>query len=1641
MTKSRRLKIICHLLILCFFGIQSVFAGRHIGGLGPTNQPAIWGAAPAGTRVTLTRTDNNKTITACSYLHDSSSDCPSSHLGPPHNDETFPYYALGLGHIISDVLDSNGALTQPITLTFTITPPNTTTPFHQQRTIHPIDFDQWHEIRVDLTPPQPTTNKNIGSCAQFTNLTTRLNCNPDRLQLMLSPCSTITEISLGECEALFDIYQSTNGAQWTNGWFDRSPYPDQPCRWWGIDCNFDNQVQGLLTSNNNMNGPLPATIEQLPHLSKIWVYGNQITWIPPEIGNLPNLTQLWLDNNRLFVIPAEIGNLTNLESLILSNNQLTTIPPEIGNLANLLSLNLNNNQLTTLPPEIGNLANLLGLYLDHNQLITIPVEIGNLANLTALHLGHNQLITIPVEIGNLANLQTLHMNNNQITGNIPAYLCEYNSLNNLDLGHNHLTATPEVSACITPLDPDWYTTQTYPLTAPTPITSPKLNNTPKTNLSQLPTPAITTPNISNKIPAATSATPISATATSTPITPTNLLNWQNYHLTTTIPASTTLIVSLLTTDMSPIPGFTNIPLSSGPNTLDLTTLAPALYPALRLQLTFTTHDQNLSPQLNQWQLDWTEPFTPYQIVGEVYDGFHHPLAGATAFLLTDGVIITQTEVAANGRYHFLNLTPQLTTTYQIRVALQNPTFQLQYAPQSTYSGPIPYLQTPPFTLNPDTLFTTHVANFDFATNQTNYTTNIPDPARLDDLAAIHHHVHQATHFIETQLTTTLTPFTVNAYANGSAVYYDEAQHAIIIGHGHADYYNGNRPMNREWHETFHALMRDTIGIPPSVPYPTTNCQPGQPANHGGYNNCSTSDSWVEGYAEFWTAVLWDHMGWPKPELYRLGDASSQTAISLEYNWQVWDRGCDQSWCPSREEFAIASLFWDLYDTNQSSTPDDYLAVPLTELWAVLGTTNYTPMQDMKDVYDALTLANIGQSDSNPVDACGLNDLDELFVAHGIYHDSNGNRQYECTEEIGRAADANRPDRRQADLVDAYINLDVTTPGGTAEAITITVFIYFPIQPELSYSYDIPATANQTQQLHLEPPPSRTSAIILLFAQSATSQNSTLWQLTNTDYWDAVNNLTDTTQPVFDHTIHINPPQLNILAVTPQTITNDQSTPITITIDTNANTQPEVWLGAYQLIVNSHNSTTIEAVVPPYLPADTYTLRIKYADTNQEVLHNAITITTPSQPPNTLGLTHNTNPPNDLTTVYVTADTQNNIYALHLTIEYPPLLLDWHTATPSYATYNLDFTSHQPEPGRLILYWAGDGTHYIPAGQDPLAALNFQVDNYWPLPGTTIPLSYTIATLISANGQALPVTTHNGQITVCSDCTNMLTLGDITHDNQLSLADYDRLIAIIMEHYGPNNIEAFAADINQDEAINVLDAITLINNISPSAPAPLLTTSNHTTLTLQSPLLTTNTIRLPLGLNTSTPLAALQMDIRYNPNLILTDIHPGNPLTNMTIDTRTSARGLARLVFTSPTTHTIPTGSDQLVEPIFTTPSPTTTPPNLNIIAAVAGDTTAQLVPTTIYGTHTNFHATVTPATTHLSWLHLNYECAYELHTSPTPYFTPTPNTYFDTYLPPTTNLTLPSANTQFYRLNYLNCPATITTTSPLIGTFHFTPTH
>lgn len=132
-----------------------------------------------------------------------------------------------------------------------------------------------------------------------------------------------------------------------------------------------------------------------------------------------------------------------------------------------------------------------------------------------------------------------------------------------------------------------------------------------------------------------------------------------------------------------------------------------------------------------------------------------------------------------------------------------------------------------------------------------------------------------------------------------------------------------RPMNREYHEFSHYIMYTLYqkwpapapGLPDSI----------EERNHDGYLNPSTSDSYVEGFAEFLSAVMLETyeqaettIPITQPDIEDMNqirglDYMINTQWSAkELNFPAWaDNG-------RSEEDAIAGILWDLYDD-----PTDY----------------------------------------------------------------------------------------------------------------------------------------------------------------------------------------------------------------------------------------------------------------------------------------------------------------------------------------------------------------------------------------------------------------------------------------------------------------------------------------------------------------------------------------------------------------------------------------------------------------------------------------------------------------------------------------------------------------------------------------------
>lgn len=210
-------------------------------------------------------------------------------------------------------------------------------------------------------------------------------------------CADVTEIPQAECQALVDLYNSTNGPGWTSktGWLQTNT----PCSWYNVTCNnaTPRRVATISLSSNNLIGTIPDSIVIL-NLQGLFLSNNNISGsIPANIGQMTNLSVLYLNDNRMSSgIPASMGNLTELRHLKLKGNLFSgSIPSQLGNLNNLLNLSLDFNRLSgDIPDSIGQLTQLITMHLANNQLTgTVPASLANLTQIGGMNvtLAYNSL--------------------------------------------------------------------------------------------------------------------------------------------------------------------------------------------------------------------------------------------------------------------------------------------------------------------------------------------------------------------------------------------------------------------------------------------------------------------------------------------------------------------------------------------------------------------------------------------------------------------------------------------------------------------------------------------------------------------------------------------------------------------------------------------------------------------------------------------------------------------------------------------------------------------------------------------------------------------------------------------------------------------------------------------------------------------------------------------------------------------------------------------------------------------------------------------------------------------------------------------------------------------------------------------------
>ncbi|KAK9097203.1 hypothetical protein Sjap_022700 [Stephania japonica] len=148
-----------------------------------------------------------------------------------------------------------------------------------------------------------------------------------------------------------------------------------PCTWFHVTCNSNNNVVRLDLGNSYISGILVPELSELQHLKYLELYNNNLQGeIPVELGNLKSLISMDLYGNALEgQIPSSFSKLKSLKFLRLNNNKLVgSIPRALSALSNLTFLDVSNNNLCGTIPVDGPFENFPVQSFENNSRLSGP---------------------------------------------------------------------------------------------------------------------------------------------------------------------------------------------------------------------------------------------------------------------------------------------------------------------------------------------------------------------------------------------------------------------------------------------------------------------------------------------------------------------------------------------------------------------------------------------------------------------------------------------------------------------------------------------------------------------------------------------------------------------------------------------------------------------------------------------------------------------------------------------------------------------------------------------------------------------------------------------------------------------------------------------------------------------------------------------------------------------------------------------------------------------------------------------------------------------------------------------------------------------------------------------------------------------
>jgi uncharacterized repeat protein (TIGR01451 family) len=349
----------------------------------------------------------------------------------------------------------------------------------------------------------------------------------------------------------------------------------------------------------------------------------------------------------------------------------------------------------------------------------------------------------------------------------------------------------------------------------------------------------------------------------------------------------------------------------------------------------------------------------------------------------------------------------------------------------------------------------------------------------------------------------------------------------------------DKPDNREWHELGHYWMLELYGGRwPAQPEEDNNS-----VNHGGYDNDTTWDSYIEGFAEFTSMLIAEYYGDPRPNAYRWDGSNS----NLELDYRVWGSYMAifdpagnmtgfRSLTPDDEEFAVAGVLWDFHDGGDTDFANIREEKALGVVSNLIKTQDWLSLSPV-EIFELIQLpeqpSTLKQLHSRFAEAHPLNsdapddfgDADEILIAHGAFDDvKRRNLRHDREEEPGLTGsiappEPSRPGRQsKPSIPNAYLMLRfIGVEGDEIDPREVTLKVRIAVDPPFeyySYEYEVKP---QSGRVYLVMPPNYFPSRAILTAMGNDGVASSPFILGSEEYWSRIDSDADI---VAEHTFRL-----------------------------------------------------------------------------------------------------------------------------------------------------------------------------------------------------------------------------------------------------------------------------------------------------------------------------------------------------------------------------------------------------------------------------------------------------------------------------------------------------------------------------------------